>query len=181
MKKLAWFAFAVFVAAALKVDSSGKGRVPTGTDTGSPIARVGTLTGTVTAPKVFKAAKVYARNVEKNVIYMVYTSGGHYRFVDLFPGTYEVRVDKNGFSSEDIKKVPVAADGSATANFALQNGSYIPNEQISSNIQKLRQCSPTIRFILRDRDGRSRRIVCLSRSGLAFHAPIQRRPVEYGD
>ena len=36
------------------------------------------LTGTVTAPSPFVAAKVYAQNMDKNIIYMVYTGDGDY-------------------------------------------------------------------------------------------------------
>ena len=71
------------------------------------IAGLGSISGSVRAPKDFKAAKVFAHNVEKNVTYMVYTEGGRYTVVDLFPGNYEVTVAKNGFSSEDVEKVTV--------------------------------------------------------------------------
>ena len=40
-----------------------------------------TLTGKVTAPKAFEAAKVYAQNMDKNIIYMVYTGDGNYQAV----------------------------------------------------------------------------------------------------
>lgn len=49
------------------------------------IAGLGSISGSVRAPKDFKAAKVFAHNVEKNVTYMVYTEGGRYTVVDLFP------------------------------------------------------------------------------------------------
>jgi streptogramin lyase len=84
----------------------------------SPIAGMGTLSGTVKAPKEFKAAQVYAKNVDKNVIYMVYTANGRYRAVNLFLGNYEVSVKKNGFSG-DVKKVVITAGGAATADFTL--------------------------------------------------------------
>ncbi|OLB98908.1 MAG: hypothetical protein AUH30_06555 [Candidatus Rokubacteria bacterium 13_1_40CM_68_15] len=44
-----------------------------------------TLSGMVQAPKPFKAAQVHLMNVDKNVLFMVYTSGGRYRAVNLFP------------------------------------------------------------------------------------------------
>jgi len=52
----------------------------------SPLAGLGSISGTVKAPKEFKAAKVYVKNVDKNVVYMVFTEGGRYQAVDLFPG-----------------------------------------------------------------------------------------------
>jgi len=54
--------------------------------------------------KEFKAAKVYAKNLDKNVVYMVFTEDGKYQAVDLFPGNYEVSVTKNGFSGERRKR-----------------------------------------------------------------------------
>src|SRR4029077_13081277 len=88
------------------------------------LAGTGTLSGSVKAPKEFKAAKVYAKNVDKNVVYMVFTEDGKYQAVDLFPGNYEVSVTKNGFSGGDVQKVTVAAGGSATADFTLKEGPY---------------------------------------------------------
>src|SRR5260370_14586656 len=93
------------------------------------IAGTGTLSGTVKAPTEFKAAKVYAKNVEKNVVYMVFTEDGKYQAVDLFPGNYEVSVTKNGFSGGDVQKVTVTAGGNATADFSLKEGTYRPNQQ----------------------------------------------------
>lgn len=77
-----------------------------GVDATGVLAGLGTISGTVKAPKEFKAAKVYAKNVDKNVVYMVFTEGGRYRAIDLFPGSYEVSVTKNGFTTSDVQKSP---------------------------------------------------------------------------
>src|ERR1700730_16874487 len=90
------------------------------------ISGMGSLSGTVKAPKEFKAAKVYARNVDKNVIYMVYTEGGIYQMVDLFPGNYEVSVMKSGFDGGEAQKVTVTPGGNATADLSMQEGTYRP-------------------------------------------------------
>src|ERR1700688_4816725 len=45
---------------------------------------MGSVSGTVTAAKPFKAAQVYIRNVDKRVLYMVYTNAGAFRAVALF-------------------------------------------------------------------------------------------------
>ena len=102
----------------------------------SQIAGLGSISGSVRASKDFKAAKVFARNVEKNVTYMVYTEGGRYLVVDLFPGNYEVTVAKNGFASEDVEKVTVTAGGMATADLTLQEGAYRPPQQKRSAVPK---------------------------------------------
>ena len=88
----------------------------------SPVVGTGTLSGTVKAPKEFKAAKVYATNQVNHVVFMVYTMDGRYRFVNLFPGNYDVRVNKNGFTAGDPQSVIVNTGKNSTADFALQEG-----------------------------------------------------------
>jgi streptogramin lyase len=105
-------------------------------DATDTLAGTGTLSGTVKAPKDFKAAKVYARNMEKNVVYMVFTEDGKYQAVDLFPGNYEVSVTKNGFARADAQKVIVNAGGNATADFSLKQGVYRPNQQMRAGLPR---------------------------------------------
>ncbi|MBI4463099.1 MAG: carboxypeptidase regulatory-like domain-containing protein [Acidobacteria bacterium] len=88
-------------------------------DKPGPIVRLGTLSGVVEAPKPFQAARIYARNLDNNILYMVYTRGGRYRAVNLFPGTYEVTVKKSGFAA-DVKTVIVKAGQKATVNLTLR-------------------------------------------------------------
>ena len=102
----------------------------------SQIAGLGSISGSVRAPKDFKAAKVFAHNVDKNVTYMVFTDAGRYTAVDLFPGNYEVTVAKNGFSSEDVQKITLAPGGTATADLTLQEGTYRPPQQARTAIPK---------------------------------------------
>ena len=89
------------------------------------ISGTGMLSGTVTAPKPFTAAKVYARHVEKNVVFMVYTEDGKYRAVNLFPGEYEVSARKTGFAS-DTQKIKVEPGKTATVNIALKEATAEP-------------------------------------------------------
>jgi len=127
-------AFLLGVGSAVK--SQNKGSKSAGAGAASPLAGLGSLSGTVKAPKEFKAAKVYAKNVDKNVVYMVFTEGGRYQAVDLFPGNYEVSVTKNGFSGGDVQKVTITAGGSATADFTLKEGIYRPNQQMRTGVPK---------------------------------------------
>ena len=53
-----------------------------------------TLSGEVRAAKPFQAAEVYIRNIDKHVLYMVYTESGRYEATKLLPGNYEVSVKK---------------------------------------------------------------------------------------
>ncbi|HWF37593.1 MAG TPA: carboxypeptidase regulatory-like domain-containing protein [Candidatus Acidoferrales bacterium] len=98
------------------------------------VTGLGSISGTVTGPKEFKAAKVYAKNLDKNVTYMVFTEGGKYQALDLFPGNYEVRAEKNGFTSPDAQKVTVSAGGTASANFTLTDGTYRPAQQMRTGV-----------------------------------------------
>ena len=82
----------------------------------------GSLSGSVTAPSDFRAAKVFALNTDKQIQYMVYTAGGDYRAINLFPGNYEVRVEKSGFAS-DVHNVVVNEGQNATVDFSLSEAS----------------------------------------------------------
>ncbi len=79
----------------------------------------GTLTGKVTAPRAFEAARVYAHNLDKNILYMVYTGDGNYQAVAMFPGDYEVWVEKTGFES-DRHEIQVEADAEMNVDFSLR-------------------------------------------------------------
>jgi virginiamycin B lyase len=68
---------------------------------GSGTAR---LSGTVDSTAPFKAAQVFIRNVDKRILYMVYTNAGQFRAVSLMPGNYEVSVSTKGLES-DVQKL----------------------------------------------------------------------------
>jgi hypothetical protein len=56
------------------------------------LAGMARLSGKVTAPQAFKAGQVFIRNVDRKILYMVFTNGSQYRSLALFPGNYEVIV-----------------------------------------------------------------------------------------
>lgn len=93
-----------------------------------PLPGTAAISGTVQAPKPFKAAKVYLMNVDKNVLFMVYTSGGRYRAVNLFPGRYDVTVKTEGLASEP-QKVTLKAGAPETLNVALREEVVKPVQQ----------------------------------------------------
>ena len=134
---LVWVAeFALLLSVATIVSARNKAEKSPAPAAGaaSPLAGLGSASGTVKAPKEFKAAKVYLKNVDKNVVYMVFTENGRYQAVDLFPGNYEVKVTKNGFTDSEVQKIIIAPGGSATADFALKEGTFRPNQQMRSGI-----------------------------------------------
>ncbi len=72
------------------------GARPAAAQASAPIDGTASLAGAVTADTPFTAARVYIRNVDRRVLYMVYTQGGRFRAVALFPGAYEVSVRASG-------------------------------------------------------------------------------------
>jgi virginiamycin B lyase len=79
----------------------------------------GSLSGMVTADQPFKAAQVTARHLDSNVIFMVYTAGGAYRAVHMFPGRYEINVEKPGFAAP-AQQVVIKAGANTVTDFKLQ-------------------------------------------------------------
>jgi len=122
---------AVGLAIVLQASSAAQG------NRGAELSGLATVSGTVTAPQPFQAAKVYFRNTDKHVVYMVYTVGGRYQAMHLFPGTYEFRVQANGLES-DVQKLIVRAGQSATANATLHpvstaspdNVTFLPYDEL---------------------------------------------------
>jgi virginiamycin B lyase len=86
---------------------------------GDGLPGMAALSGTVQAPRAFKAAQVHLMNAEKNVLFMVYTSNGRYRAVNLFPGTYEVTVRARGLGAAP-QKITLAAGARETLNLTLR-------------------------------------------------------------
>src|SRR5215212_4932758 len=69
---------------------------------GNELQGLGTVTGTVTAGKPFKAAQVFIRGTDdrRRRLYMVYTSAAAFKAVALFPGNYEISVAARGLESD---------------------------------------------------------------------------------
>ena len=95
-----------------------------------PLKDMGIVSGTATAPKAFKAAQVYLNNVDKHITYMVYTAGGAFRAVALFPGNYEVIVRGRGLES-DPQKLVVKAGENPAVNVAM-HATADPNQYPTS-------------------------------------------------
>lgn len=77
-----------------------------------------TLSGTVTAAEPFTVAQVYIRNVDKGIVYMVYTNAGRFRAVALFPGNYEVSASTKHLES-NLRTLTVAAGDAADVTLTL--------------------------------------------------------------
>ena len=125
---------------------------------GNPVPGTAMLKGKVTAPKAFQAARVYARSLDKNILYMVYTGDGSYQTVAMFPGSYEVWVEKTGFES-DRSTIRIEADEELNVDFSLREAAPQTGGQGS--------------FLGLDRGSRAKDALLLSYDELYPEAPIR--------
>ena len=79
----------------------------------------GNLTGSVESATPFKAAQVFIRNVDKHVLYMVYSNAGQFRAGALFPGNYEVSASAATLRS-DVQKLVVKAGDNPKVTLSLR-------------------------------------------------------------
>jgi streptogramin lyase/cytochrome c5 len=96
-------------------------------------ADAATITGTVTGPDgaPFRGAFVQARNgATKITVSVLSDSQGHYRVPELATGDYRVSIRAPGFSATTKNGLKLAADDSASQDFALTK-SYVRWSDIS--------------------------------------------------
>ena len=91
----------------------------TGTSLQAAVPGTASLSGTVTSPQPFKAAQVYIRNIDKRIVYMVYTKAGRFRAVALFPGNYEISASTKHLES-GVQNLVLKAGDAGQANLSLQ-------------------------------------------------------------
>jgi len=104
------------------VSAVGVGATAQNRDQGPSLKALGGLTGTVDATKPFKAAQVFIRNVDKRMLYMVYTNAGRFRAVALMPGNYEVNVQARGLES-DVQKLVIKAGDRPELKLSMRDAS----------------------------------------------------------
>ena len=102
----------------------------------SELSGLASISGTVTSGNPFTAAKVYFRNVEKRMQYMVYTSDGKYQAQYLLPGKYEMRVEARGLDSE-VTQLVLTPGNNAPVNVSLR-----PVQSTGSQIVKMEEMFP---------------------------------------
>lgn len=90
--------------------------------TAASLQGTASLTGTVDGTRPFKAAQVFIRNVDKRMLYMVYTNAGSFRAVALLPGNYEINVQARGLES-DVQKLAIKAGERPTVKLSLREAS----------------------------------------------------------
>lgn len=84
-----------------------------------------TLTGTVSANEPFIAAQVYAKNLDRNMLYTVFTHNGSYRAPNLLPGGYRIWAEKDGLTSRH-EMLRIHGEGSIELDLAMRPGPDSP-------------------------------------------------------
>src|SRR5262244_1198061 len=95
----------------------------------------GTITGTVTdsSGAAVPGANVTVTNLATNASSSaVTTSDGVYSIVALQPGTYRVRIEKNGFKRAEIGQVTVTVGNTTAANATMEVGQVSETVEIAS-------------------------------------------------
>jgi len=113
-----WLAVAIVLSGLLVLRNSAAAQASKSAN----LSGLASVSGMVESAKPFQAAKVYVRNAEKRMLYMVYTNGGRYQAMHLFPGNYELSVQAKGLES-DVQKLVLKAGQNATANVSLREAS----------------------------------------------------------
>src|SRR5439155_17752066 len=109
---LAWLVFS----------TSAPNAAPRGSARDQALQGTASLSGTVEAAKPFKAAQVFIRNVDKRMLYMVYTNAGKFRAVALLPGNYEINVQARGLES-DVQKLVIKAGDRPDVKLSMRDAS----------------------------------------------------------
>jgi hypothetical protein len=111
---------------------------------GTILGHVQDATGAVVA-----GAKVTATNVGTNVAHhFTTTGGGDYVFVNMIPGTYEVRVEATGFKSEVSAGLVLEVDQTLRQNFTVQIGQIKEVMTITADAQMVQTDNTTTGNVL---------------------------------
>ena len=93
------------------------------------VPETGVMSGSVSGPNKFKAAKVYAKNLDKNMLYMVYTNKGQYWMPNLMVGAYEIWSEHEKLRSEH-SWIRIQKSNKIIADFTLITG---PSDPLTFN------------------------------------------------
>jgi hypothetical protein len=109
------------------------------------------VTGTVTdaSGAVVADARVTVTNTATNIVHTaVTTSQGTYFITDLIPGTYKVKVEKDGFKTAVLEGVGVFVSQTATADTVLETGSTTTTVEVTSPSITLQTDEPNLGTVI---------------------------------
>jgi hypothetical protein len=111
----------------------------------------GTILGHVqdTSGAAVSGAKVIVRNVNTNVTNQFTTNAvGDYVFVDVIPGTYQVKVEADGFKTEVSGGLILEVDQALRQNFTLQVGQISEEMTVTADAQMVQTDNTTVGSVL---------------------------------
>lgn len=111
----------------------------------------GTILGHVQDPSgaAVAGAKVTATNVNTNVAHHFTTTAvGDYVFVDIIPGTYQVKVEANGFKSAVSSGLVLEVDQTLRQNFNLEVGQVKEEISVTADAQMVQTDNTTTGGVL---------------------------------
>ena len=111
------------------------------------------ISGTVTDPSgaIIADANVTITNTQTHVsTHTVTTSSGSFRVTDLVPGTYDVRVEGEGFRPYVLSGVHVDVGNVATANAVLQAGEATSTVEVNAPAITLETTQPSLGTTIED-------------------------------
>lgn len=117
-------------------------------------ASTATIIGTVGDPKgaVVKDATVVARNIDTGIERTTTTtSDGLYRFDNLPPGNYDVRVDSVGFAPAKAENVKLQVGERRDVNFSLEVGTATGQVTITSELPLVETSKTDVSTVVTDR------------------------------
>ena len=84
------------------------------------VPNTGIIHGTISGPEDISASKIYAKNLDKNMLYMVYSNDGKYQMPNLMEGAYEVWSERKNLRS-DKSWIRIDASVMIEADFELKS------------------------------------------------------------
>jgi Carboxypeptidase regulatory-like domain len=114
----------------------------------------GTILGHVQDPSgaALAAVKVTATNINTNVTTHFTTNGaGDYVFVDVIPGTYQVKVEADGFKSAVSAGLVLEVDQTLRQNFTLEVGQIKEEMTVTADAQMVQTDNTTTGRVLDQR------------------------------
>ena len=118
-------------------------------------ASTATIRGTVYDPKaaVIPDATVAARNVETGIERTTKTSsGGSYRFDTLPPGSYDIRVEAQGFAPAEAKAVKLQVGEQRDVNFNLVISGATGSVTITSELPLVETAKTDVSRVVSDKE-----------------------------
>jgi Carboxypeptidase regulatory-like domain len=109
------------------------------------------MTGTITDPSgaVVPEAKVTVTNINTNVVHTATTtSQGTFFITDLIPGTYTVRIEKQGFQTGVLENVNVYVSQTATADVTLRTGVETTTVEVTAPTITLQTDEPNLGTVI---------------------------------